>query len=278
MAKTDEEIVSAFLLELEEEKKSFTGYNKVKSKWADFIKCDWVEHLDKPDFPLADKVKIVEGLDIKSKVFGTYRSIFNYLRPLIKEVNEKENRPFKILEVAGGLGDLSIGLYAEFAKSKEGLKVQITGSDIVPGYIDLSAQKAARKNYPVEFKIIDALDISKTETEQFDIVIALHSIHHFTALPLFQLIKKSQTIAKYGLFAVDATQNIPNMMFMCFSAMLPTTFLFNGMYVHDAFISARKMHTRNFLRRLGTLAAPNAKVECDKLSIGLNYLRVNPQG
>ena len=246
------------------------------------------EYIDLPDFPIKNKIKIVEGLDIKNNVFGTYKKIFAYLSPLIKDVNLAENRPFRILEVAGGVGDLSLGIYKESLRSAhnssntssnsgEKLEVEITGSDIVAQYNEIATEKARKKGYPVVFKSIDALDIDKEVEASFDIVITLHSLHHFTPEQLIQLSRKSQKLAKQGLFAVDGTRTVGNLLFMVITALMPSLFTFNSMYVHDALISARRMYSRKYLKKLLTLGCEDSKVECEQLSLGLNYLRVSPK-
>lgn len=276
----DNQAEQSVLKLIEEEnfdRKPAKGFNKLIGKFGDIYRCDETEHIDKVDFPIEKKIKILKGLDLKNNIFGTYKSIFNYLKPLIVEVNEKENRAFRILELAGGLGDLSIGIYKEFIDSNSNLKIDITGSDIVPAYIDISAEKASKKNYPINFKVIDIYKIEESDEESYDIVITLHSIHHFKPLPLFHLIRKSQLIAKQGLFAIDGTRNIPNLLFMYSSALIPTIVELNGMYAHDALISARRMYSRDFLKKLAFLAEPTAEIDCGKLSLGLNYLRVKPR-
>ena len=241
------------------------------------FQTDKPEYIDLPDFPIKNKIKIVEGLDIKNNVFGTYKKIFAYLAPLIKEVNQKENRPFRILEVAGGVGDLSIGIYKESLNAVDKLSVEVTGSDIVSAYNDIAAEKAKRNGYPIKFKSIDALDIDKEVESTFDMVITLHSLHHFTPEQLIRLSRKSLKLAKFGLFAVDGTRAFGNTLFMVLTALMPTIFTFNSMYVHDALISARRMYSRLYLRQLLTVGCTDSSIECERLSLGLNYLRVAPK-
>lgn len=269
------EAVASLLHEIDQKQAKAKGLNRLKSR-LEYGRYDTPEYIDMPDFPIEKKVKIIQGLDLKNKLFGTYQSIIEYLEPLISEVNIKEKRPFKILELAGGLGDLSIGLYKECVKSKRNLDVSIYGSDIVPEYIKIAQQKARKEGAEVEFKVIDALKVSPGEYHAYDLVVILHSIHHFNAESLYLLIQKSQIIAKYGLFAVDGKRNLGNLLFMVGTAILPAIGQLNAMYVHDAFISGVNMYSQSFLRSLANLAAPDSEVVCGSLSLGLTYLRVSP--
>jgi len=277
-------IISTLADTLKMEAKSNGALSWAKYKISQRYHTNKTEYIDLPDFPINNKIKIVEGLDIKNNVFGTYKKIFAYLSPLIKAINVTENRPFRILEVAGGVGDLSLGIYKESLRSAdvsantdEKLEVEITGSDIVAQYNDIAAEKAHKKGYPVVFKSIDALNIDKEIESSFDIVITLHSLHHFTPEQLILLSRKSQKLAKQGLFAVDGTRTLGNLLFMVITALMPSIFTFNSMYVHDALISARRMYSRKYLRELLTLSCKDSTVECKQLSLGLNYLRVSPK-
>ena len=239
-----------------------------------FLHTDKIEYIDRADFPIQDKIKIIRGLDIKNQAFGTYRKIFRYLKPLVQKINQNEKRPFKILELAAGSGNLSIGLYQAFLADKNQLQVDITSSDIVKAYVDSAHESAKIKNLPIKFMVIDALDIDSIGSEKFDIVITLHSFHHFTPEQLKKLVQKSQNLATYGLFAVDGTKSLSNLFFMFLTALMPSLFTWNKMYIHDDVISGLKMYERRHLIKLAKEACPEANIVCEKLSLGLNYLRV----
>jgi len=166
-----------------------------------FYSCDTIEFIDRPDFPLESKLKIIEGLDIKNKTFGTYKKIYASIKPLILKVNKEELRPFRILELAGGVGDLSLGLYHEIKKDKNRPEIEITHSDIVDAYIKIASKKFAKSNAVIESKIIDALDLDSEEDKKWDLVITLHSLHHFKPKQLDLLFKRSLKTAKYGIFS-----------------------------------------------------------------------------
>ena len=269
--------IQKFLTDYANEKKTLQGIPKFLWLWEDYLNTDRIEFIDRADFPIEKKIKIIKGLDIKNKLFGTYNKIFRYLEPLIEEVNRNEKRTFKILELAGGLGDLSIGLYEVANKKKKEFDILITGSDIIPNYVDISNDQVAAKNMEIEFKVIDAMSLSEVEGEKFDIVISLHSLHHFSPFEISKLIQNAKKVSNYGLFAVDGKRNFLNLVFMIMTALIPSVLSMNFMFLHDAIISGRKMYRSSFLLRLGLASSPDSIVESGEFSLGLEYLKVTPQ-
>lgn len=248
---------------------------RIKALINQLYQANSCEYIDRLDFPVSEKIKVMNGLYLKNTFFGTYRKIFNYLRPLIQQVNDHEKRPFRILEIAGGTGDLSINLYQQADRDRDKLKLSITGSDIVDDYIKIARKKAILKNFPVVFENINALQLPDANLHRYDIVITLHSLHHFAPEQLIKIIQASQKLAKQGLFAVDGTRSIGNLLFMVLSSAVPSIMTCNSVFLHDAVISARKMYSKRFLACLAKHAAPQAFIEAKRLSLGLNYLRVS---
>lgn len=110
------------------------------------------EHIDDPNFDVELKKQIVYGLHLKNKLFGTYCISFKILKPIIEAINKRENRPARILEIGSGSGKLTMAMYEQFQKSR--LKVQMTGSDIVPEYIENAKTEAKEKNTILILKLL----------------------------------------------------------------------------------------------------------------------------
>lgn len=103
-----------------------------------------------------------------------YDKLFFDWQATIHEQAEILNKLFKdngfdntanILDCACGIGTQAIGLAS--------LGYQVTASDISKGEIIQAKARAINNNVKIRFEIADFCELSKTFTEQFDIVIAM---------------------------------------------------------------------------------------------------------
>ncbi len=248
---------------------------KLQYKFDQLLWTDEIEYIDRDDFPAADKQKIVDGLHKKNSLFGTYQKIFNLILPYIREVNQQENRPCKILEIAGGSGQLAFFL-AKKAKIHS-LNVEITSSDIVEHYVIESAKQANKSNSLVTFKQIDALSLDKLPKREYDLILNLHSLHHFSAEQLAKIFYGSQIIANKAFVAMDAYRGVRNLLFIGGSAFMQSMVTLNPMYAHDAWLSARKMYPQKLLEIIAKMACPDSHVNVTQPSIGLTALVIEPE-
>ena len=253
---------------------SNTFLSNYNYKLDQYLWTNEIEYIDKDDFPDTDKQKIADALHKKNAMFGTYNIMFNIILPFIRDVNQQENRPCKILEIAGGSGQLALFLAN---KSKLlSLSVEITSSDIV-GYYAIELEKKTHKNNAlVTFKQIDALSLDKRPKGEYDLILNLHSLHHFSPEQLATLFYGSELIVNKAFVAIDAYRGLRNLLFIGGSAIIQSMTTLNLMYAHDAWLSARKMYPQKLLEMIANIACPNGHVHVTHPSIGLTALIIEP--
>lgn len=230
------------------------------------------EHIDDPDFDVELKKQIVYGLHLKNKVFGTYCISFKILKPIIEAINKKENRPARILEVGSGSGKLTMAMYEQFQKSR--LKVEMTGSDIVPEYIENARAEAREKEYDIDFKVIDALNLEQLPPNSYDIVFTLHSMHHFFPDQLIRIMAGAQSAATRGFVGVDAYRGVFNILFMAFLGAVKSLVSFNPVFLHDSLISGRRMYSAKQLEIMARIGCPDTDIVAENLKPGLTVVKV----
>lgn len=230
------------------------------------------EHIDDPAFDIDLKKQIVHGLHLKNKLFGTYSISIEILRPLIESINRLENRPARILEIGSGSGKLTMAMYEQFQKSD--LKVELTGSDIVPEYIEAASVESRQKKYDINFKVIDALLLDKLTPGSYDIVFTLHSMHHFLPDQLVKIMGGARSIASRGFIGIDAFRGISNLFFMAILGAGKSIVSCNPVFFHDSFISGRRMYSAKQLEIMGKLGCPGADVVAENLRPGLTVVKI----
>lgn len=235
---------------------------------------DKIEYIDRDHFPTINKQKIINGLHNKNALFGTYNTFFNIILPYIRIVNQQEMRPCKILEIAGGSGQLAFFI-ANKAK-KHSLNINMTSSDIVEQYVRQASKLSSKNNACVQFKQIDALSLDHLSKGDYDIILNLHSLHHFSAGQLAKIFHGSQAIANKAFVAIDGYRGFRNLLFMGISSLLQSLLTLNSMYVHDAWLSARKLYPEILLEIIAKIACPNSRVKVWQPSIGLSALVIEP--
>lgn len=250
----------------------------IKSKKNFFYYLDhliWTqksEHIDDPEFDVELKKQIVYGLHLKNKLFGTYCISFKILKPIIEGINKIENRPARILEIGSGSGKLTMAMYEQFQKSC--LKVEMTGSDIVPEYIENAKLEAREKKYDIDFKVIDALQLDQLTPGSFDIVFTLHSMHHFLPEQLIKIMAGSQTVATRGFVGVDAFRGIFNIIFMAMLGAGKSLVSLSSVFLHDSLISGRRMYSAKQLEIMARLGCPDSDIVAENLKPGLTVVKV----
>lgn len=230
------------------------------------------EHIDDPEFDVEIKKQIILGLHLKNTIFKTYTKSIEILRPLIEEINRNENRPARVLEIGSGIGKLTMAMHEEFQKSS--LPVEMTGSDIVPEYIETAKREAKEKNYNIDFKVIDAYKLDFLEANSYDIVFTLHSMHHFSPDQLAVIMAGSQNIATSAFVGIDGYRGLGNLLFMMISGFAKGLLSFSLSFFHDSFISGRRMYSAKQLEILAKLSCPKAKIIAENLRPGLTVVKI----
>jgi 2-polyprenyl-3-methyl-5-hydroxy-6-metoxy-1,4-benzoquinol methylase len=232
---------------------------RLGSRIDESMRTDAVEHMDEATYPEKGKLAIAQGLHLLNWVTGSYRNFFALLEPMIRQVVAEHGRPARILEVACGAGGFSMELST--LASRKGLDVEVTGSDIVPLYVERATRKAEKEGNAARFRRIDALDMSDVAEGAYDIVFVAQSVHHFSPGQLARMISETSRIATTAFVSVDGYRSIPMVGFVAGTALLT---LWPAM-VHDAVISVRKFYGERELEVIATLGAPRANVDIGRI-------------
>lgn len=230
------------------------------------------EHIDDPEFAIKLKHEIIQGLHLKNVLFNTYKKTIDILRPLISEINQKENRPARLLELGSGVGKLTMAIYEEFKKST--LQIELTGSDIVPEYVQAATAESSEKNYAIDFKVIDAYQLDQLEESTYDIIFTLHSMHHFKPEELAVIMAGAQNVATRAFIGVDGYRGLGNLFFMMMSGGGKSLLSFNSAFFHDSFISGRKMYSAKQLEIIAKLACPHSTIIARNMRPGLSSIQI----
>ncbi len=236
------------------------------------IWTDEREHIDDPEFNVEVKKEIIQGLHLKNTICNTYTRSIEILRPLVEVINRNENRPARVLELGSGIGKLTMAMYEEFQKSS--LFVELTGSDIVPEYVEAANGEARKKDYEINFKVIDAFQLHQLEGKSYDIVFTLHSMHHFKPDQLAVIMSGTQNIATSAFVGIDGYRGIGNLCFMMLSGAGKSVLSFNSAFFHDSLISGRRMYSAKQLEIMAKVGCPNAKIIAENLKPGLTVIKI----
>ena len=247
-------------------KKSFSHYI---DQW---LWTDRAELIDGPHIDENLKRKIILGLHLKNKIFGTYKTTIDLLRPMIEDINRNENRPARLLEIGSGSGQLSFALYEELKRTN--LKFELTGSDIVETYIEHANQDALKNKLPMTFKKIDAFHLEHLEENSYDIVFCLHGLHHFDPSQLSRIMAGTFKVANVAFVGVDGYRGIFNLLFMIISGAFKSLLEGNFAFLHDSIISGRKLYAAKQLELLSRLSCPLSRVTAKNLSPGLTMVKI----
>ncbi len=232
---------------------------RLGSQIDEAMRTDAVEHMDEAAYPEKGKLAIAQGLHLLNWVTGSYRKFFALLEPMIRRIVAEHGRPARILELACGAGGFSMEL-SSMAAAK-GLAVDVTGSDIVPLYVERATRKAEKGGNAARFRRVDALDMRDISEGAYDIVFVAQSVHHFSPGQLARMISEASRVATTAFVSVDGYRSVPMVAFVAGTALLT---LWPAM-VHDAVISVRKFYGERELEVIATLGAPRADVEVGRI-------------
>jgi len=235
----------------------------------------WTEKTELIDLPDVDenlKREIVLGLHLKNKVFGTYAKTIELLSPMIEEINIKENRPARLLEIGSGSGQLSFALYKELSKTP--LKFELSGSDIVQKYLDEANKESRKRKLPLEFRKINAFHLETLPENSYDIIFCLHSLHHFSPQQLSKIMAGTFKISSKAFLGVDGYRGILNLLFMMISGGLKSLLSLKYAFFHDSLLSGRKLYSAKQLELISSLSCPLSRTTAKNLKPGLTMIKI----
>ncbi len=248
------------------------GLVAVESMVDQLLRTNRVEYLDRDDCPAADKVRLVRALHRLNQFLRNYGRFLAVLRPHLAQVARIQGRAPRVLELASGSGEFTLAV-AEEAR-REGLSVDITGSDVVPEYVAAGNAAAEQRALPVSFRRVNAFDMSDIEPDHYDVVFIAQSIHHFSPGQLAMMIAQARTIARSMFVAVDGLRSLRVLSFLTVSGLLASTAIRDMRFAHDAITSARKFYSASELESFAEIAAPGAPVRVRTIRPGHTALEV----
>ena len=150
------------------------------------------------------------------------------------------------------------------------LPVEITGSDYIPTYIHHARAQARRRGVPATFRLVNAFDMTDVDVGAYDIVFICQSIHHFTAGQLAMMMAQSARRATTAFVGIDGFRSL------LLLGLVPgiAALTLRPSFVHDAWITARRLFSQSELRLVGRLACPSADVQVFRHDVGFSVVQV----
>ena len=213
------------------------------------MRSDEQEIMDSSTVSESERHELVTALDRQNAFMGLYSRYATLLWPLVGEIAERTGRRVKLLELASGSGGLALALASE--AEKLGMPLAVTGSDIVPRYIDEANRLACEKKLPVTFRLLDAFRTTPGDEEHFDIVLISQSLHHFTPGKLAVMIDHACRRKASAFVGIDGYRD------MLLGIGMPLAAGIQGKtaFTLDSITSSRKFYSEPELALLAEVAA-----------------------
>jgi 2-polyprenyl-3-methyl-5-hydroxy-6-metoxy-1,4-benzoquinol methylase len=212
------------------------------------------EHTDNPLVSPDRKVRIVRSLHRMNIIMGAYKRYGDILTPVLMDMARKRKRPVRLLELACGSGDNAMSLAR--LRAKKNLPLEITGSDYVEDVVQNAAAKAARMELDLRFRIINALDMSQLDQDEYDIFLITGTMHHFTPGQLAVIFSQLSRFKDSVFIGIDGFRS----MTMLLGLPLLHIITFLPDHIHDAWFTARKFYTLPELEYIAQIAVPDAEI------------------
>ncbi len=243
------------------------------AQYADYfdkmVRTDLPEHTDNPDVSSERKLRIVRSLHRTNILLGLYRRYIDILTPMIMKIASARNRKVRLLELASGSGEMAMSL-ARLAKNNN-LPVEVTGSDYVESVVKDAEERAIKRGLDMHFRTINALDMSGIKRGEYDILLVIGTMHHFTPGQLSVIIAQSKENTGSVFVGIDGYRSVFNLLGLPFVHLI--TFLPD--HIHDAWFTARKFYTLFELEHIAQVAVPDAKVSVRHSFPGMSVLNVH---
>ncbi|MFZ4524318.1 MAG: class I SAM-dependent methyltransferase [Chlorobium sp.] len=200
-AKTNN-IVSRFLDERFKVSQKLGGGSLLTELLDRMLRTSETECMDNSALSETKKLEMVHALDRQNNLMQLYP---RYVSLLLSLLDDKAT-PTHILELASGSGGLAMAL-AEEAQRKH-LPIAVTGSDIVPKFIEEGNRQATQKNLPLNFQLLNAFNLPLFPEGSFDLMVMSQSLHHFTPGQLAIIIAQSAQQTKTAFVGIDGYRSI----------------------------------------------------------------------
>lgn len=237
---------------------------------------DTPEWLDDPSFDERLRVRTLDRLDRMNEAIGAYDAFFAAIEPAIERARSAGVARPTIVDLASGHAMFAVALALRFG-AREG-RVRVIATDLVPEYLELGrarARKLAMNDDMIAFMPQDALDLRDLPAKiggPIDVVTCTQTLHHFPPGMVARLFAAASAAARYGAVLVDGERN-PFALAMIAGVSVA---LGRGSvpFLHDAFVSMRRMYTEQELALFARLApGPERAIERGWYPPGHVYVR-----
>lgn len=220
------------------------------------VDTDVVEYLDRPDHPEVLKLRQIRWLHRQNLVLRSYRRFLRLLTPAVEDAaRARGGAPARLLELGSGSGELTLAL-ARLASERK-MPVEITGSDIVPGYVHDANTRAKAEGVPARFRVLNAFDLhAALSTGDVDVAFIVQSIHHFSPGQLAMMIAQVGSAGARRFVGIDGRRGL--LLLGALPALCSLSL--DRYFVHDAFVSVRRLYAEAELELVASIAAPRARV------------------
>lgn len=220
------------------------------------VDTDTVEYLDRPEHPASLKLQQVRWLHAQNVVLRSYPRYLGLLEPSIAmAVAARHGAKARLLELACGSGELTLAL-ARLAQAR-GLAAEITGSDVVPAYVEDASRRAREASIPARFRVLNAFELSRALVPgEVDVAFIVQSMHHFTPGQLARMIAQVGAAGARRFVGMDGRRGL--LMLGALPAFCALSL--NRHFAHDALVSMRRLHAEAELALVASIAAPDARV------------------
>ncbi len=234
---TTNKVIARFLDERFSVSQKLGGGSLLTELLDRMLRTSETECMDDSALSETKKLELVQALDRQNNLMQLYPRYVSLLLSLLEEKTTTTRQMFSILELASGSGGLAIAL-AEEAKRRE-LPVSVTGSDIVPKFIEEGNRLATEKKLPLNFQLLNAFNLPEFAEGSFDLMVMSQSLHHFTPGQLAVIIAQAAKHTKRAFVGIDGHRSI------MLAGGVPLMALMQGIpsFALDGLTSARKFYS-----------------------------------
>jgi len=151
------------------------------------------------DDPSLDAVEHARALAGLRRVNAVSRSDAILWKPLHELAAEQSPKPFRVLDLATGSGDLPIKLWKRFRRA--GFPAEVAGCDISPVAVAEATRRAAAAGAAVNFFSCDVL--AGRIPGDYDAVVCSLFMHHLDPPDVVTVLKRMAEVSARGVFVND---------------------------------------------------------------------------
>ncbi|MBI2395884.1 MAG: methyltransferase domain-containing protein [Deltaproteobacteria bacterium] len=233
-----------------------TGAERLAHAVDRLVHANTHEWLDDPGFDERLRVRTLERLDRMNEALGSYDAFFAAIEPVIARARAAGVARPTIVDLASGHAMFAVAMALRFG-AREGL-VRVVATDLAPEYLGIGrarARELAIPEHALSFVPHDALDLRDLPAKvgsPIDVVTCTQTLHHFPPGMVARLFAEASSAARHGAVLVDGERNP----FTLVTVAALSAALGRGSlpFLHDAFVSIRRMFTEQELALVGQLA------------------------